>query len=235
MFSLFRPQCIHALESRAFSTSARLSWKSHKNALAEAHANLPPYPHGPARWYKQSDNGLYGGSRLQFGNNVSPKTETKSRRTWHVNVKRKSLFSKALNRRIRVRVSTRVLRTIDKVGGLDEYLLGEKSARIRELGMEGWRLRCMIMGTKSVQERFNAQRRALGLAEVDYAALALETSQLDAEILDMIDEAEAEFVVEPDDYVEEVAIGGGDAYAAQQAISETFVDKVQEAKNLHAA
>lgn len=75
----------------------------------------------------------------------------------------------------------------------------------------------------------------MGLAEVDYAALALETSQLDAEILDMIDESEAEFVVEPDDYVEEVAIGGGDAYAAQQAISETFADKVQEAKKLHAA
>lgn len=127
------------------------------------------------------------------------------------------------------------MRTIDKVGGLDEYLLGEKSARIRDLGMEGWRLRCMIMGTKSVQERFNAQRRALGLPEVDYAALALEATQLDAEMLDMIDESEAEFVVEPDDYVEEVAIGGGDAYAAQQGISETFADKVQESKNIHAA
>ncbi|KEQ71251.1 hypothetical protein M436DRAFT_11956, partial [Aureobasidium namibiae CBS 147.97] len=148
---------------RTFTTSASLAWKSHKNALAEVHANVPPYPHGPARWFKQSDKGLYGGQRIQFGNNVSRKTEIKTRRSWYPNIKRKALFSKALNRRIRVRVSTRVMRTIDKVGGLDEYLLGDKSARIKALGMEGWRLRCMIMATKTVQNRFNEQRRALGL------------------------------------------------------------------------
>ena len=204
MFSLFRPRCAHALEARAFSTSTPLAWKSHKNALAEAHANLPPYPYGPARWFKQSDKGLYGGSRLQFGNNVSPKTETKSRRTWHVNVNRKSLFSKALNRRIRVRVSTRVLRTIDKVGGLDEYLLGEKSARIQQLGMEGWRLRCMIMGTRTVQERFNAQRKALGLPLVDYAALALESAQLPPGLMEFSEDSE--FVVEGEEEAEDSAV-----------------------------
>lgn len=234
MFASFRPQCLRALESRAFSTSTRLSWKSHKNALAETHADLPPYPHGPARWYKQSDKGLYGGQRLQFGNNVSPDTETKSRRTWHPNVKRKSLFSKALNRRIRVRVSTRVLRTIDKVGGLDEYLLGEKSARIRQLGMEGWRLRCMVMATKSVQERFNAQRRALGLPEVDYAALALETAQLPPELLEMpLDDSE--FVVEADEEVEQVAIAGGDIHHAQQSPEVNFAERVEQAKGVHAS
>ncbi|GAB7349105.1 hypothetical protein MBLNU459_g8055t1 [Dothideomycetes sp. NU459] len=197
MFSSLRPRCLHTLPSRTFTTTARTSWKSHKNALAEAHADLPPYPHGPARWFKQSDKGLYGGSRLQFGNNVSPDTETKTRRKWHPNIKRKSLFSRALNRRIRVRVTTRVLRTIDKVGGLDEYLLGEKSARIKQLGMEGWRLRCMVMATKTVQERFNAQRRALGLPEVDYAAAAaLESSQFPVELLGQPLGEDVEFTVD---------------------------------------
>ena len=60
----------------------------------------------------------------------------------------------------------RVLRTLDKVGGLDEYLLGEKSMRIKELGMAGWRLRWRIMQTEKVKERFRRQRVAMGLPEV---------------------------------------------------------------------
>lgn len=64
---------------------------------------------------------------------------------------------------LRVRVTARVLRTIDKCGGLDEYLLGEKAGRIKELGMGGWKLRWRIMQTGSVKERFRRQREALGL------------------------------------------------------------------------
>jgi large subunit ribosomal protein L28 len=198
MFALLRPQCLNASPAtRTFTSSASLAWKSHKNALKELHENVPPYPHGRSLWFKQSDKGLYGGQRIQFGNNVSPKTEIKTRRKWYPNIKRKALFSVALNRRIRVRVSTRVLRTIDKLGGLDEYLLGDKSARIRTLGMEGWRLRCMIMATKSVQDRFNHQRRTLGLPEVDYTLLAMELNQLPDEVMAAEAEAEPlEFAVE---------------------------------------
>ena len=64
---------------------------------------------------------------------------------------------------LRVRVQARVLRTIDKVGGLDEYLLGNKAGRIKELGMEGWLLRWKIMQTEAVQERFRQEKMAMGL------------------------------------------------------------------------
>ena len=64
---------------------------------------------------------------------------------------------------VRVRVLARVLRTIDKVGGLDEYLLGDKAARIKELGMEGWSLRYKLMQTASVKERFRLEKIALGM------------------------------------------------------------------------
>lgn len=60
-------------------------------------------------------------------------------------------------------MQARVLRTIDKVGGLDEYLLGEKAARIKDLGMGGWALRWRIMSTDTVQERFRRQRVEMGL------------------------------------------------------------------------
>lgn len=64
---------------------------------------------------------------------------------------------------MRVRVTTRVLRTVDKCGGLDEYLLGEKAGRIKDLGMGGWKLRWRIMKTEKVKQRFAREREAAGL------------------------------------------------------------------------
>ncbi|KAI5370177.1 Putative ribosomal protein L28/L24 [Septoria linicola] len=165
MAALFRPSRAICQCQRSFSTSipraVSLQWdKNDSDALAEV---LPPYPYGPAQWYKQSNRGLYGGQRKQFGNNVSGDFDTKTRRTWKPNVFTRKLFSKALNRYVQVKVSSRVLRTIDKLGGLDEYLLGEKEARIKQLGESGWWLRWAILQTPQVRARFAAEREALGL------------------------------------------------------------------------
>jgi large subunit ribosomal protein L28 len=94
---------------------------------------------------------------------VSEKNEIKTRRYWRPNVHSKRLWSEALQAYIRLRITTRVLRTLDKVGGLDEYLLGEKAGRIKELGMGGWKLRWRIMQTEAVKERFRKQRELMGL------------------------------------------------------------------------
>lgn len=125
----------------------------------------PPYPYGPNMWYKQSNLGLYGGKAIRAGNNVSHKTKTKTRRTWKPNIVRKNVYSAALDQRIKLRISTRVLRTIDKVGGLDEYLLGEKEARIRELGVAGWSLRWAVMNSVWGRARMGREARKLGLPE----------------------------------------------------------------------
>ena len=132
------------------------------------------YPYGPAQWYKQADTGLYGGQRIRFGNNVGPKSGTKTRRKWAVNVFRKRLFSKALNTMVQIRVSKRVLRTIDKVGGLDQYLLGEKEARVRELGLRGWELRWALMQTEGVRKGFRKEGLELGLRAVEKRVEKLE-------------------------------------------------------------
>lgn len=58
-----------------------------------------------------------------------------------------------------------MLRTIDKVGGLDEYLLGDRPGRIKELGPGGWALRWRLLGTESVRERYRVERRRLGVPE----------------------------------------------------------------------
>lgn len=63
------------------------------------------------------------------------------------------MFSRALGHKIRVKVSARVMRTIDKVGGLDEYLLGGGAMRVKELGLEGWRLRWAVVNRLTLQKR----------------------------------------------------------------------------------
>lgn len=64
-----------------------------------------------------------------------------------------------------------MLRTIDKVGGLDEYLLGGKRARVKELGMGGWALRWSLWQTDMVRERFRTERERLGVPEGGWEGL----------------------------------------------------------------
>lgn len=135
---------------------------------------IPPYPHGPRRVYKQSNGGLYGSSRIQFGNNVSEKHDVKTPRKWRPNVQRRRLWSDSLRCFVQTRVTTRVLRTIDKAGGLDNYLLADKSQRIKDLGPWGWKLRWRVMQSDTVRLRFAAERAALGLPPVPDRVLQAE-------------------------------------------------------------
>ena len=102
---------------------------------------------------------------IQFGNNVSPDTETKTRRHWKPNVLNKNIYSIALKKMIRLRVTANVLKVIDREGGLDEYLLKEDETRIKELGPMGWALRWRIMQTPDVIAQFRAKAQALGLQQ----------------------------------------------------------------------
>ncbi len=148
---------------RSFTTTLSRLARPSDSLLKHRHREIPKYPYGPSTIYKQSNFGLYGNATIQFGNKVSERNEIKSRRRWKPNVHSKRLWSEAMGKFIRVRVLARVLRTIDKVGGLDEYLLGDKAARIKELGMEGWGLRYKLMQTASVKERFRLEKIALGM------------------------------------------------------------------------
>lgn len=164
---LFRPSHPSLTTLRTFTSTPLLQAKSTKKRLAYEHASIPAYPYGPSQIYKQSNFGLYGLQKIRYGNKVSEKNEIKTRRYWRPNVHFKRLWSDSLGAFVRVRITTRVLRTVDKVGGLDEYLLGEKAQRIKELGMGGWKLRWRIMQTERVKERFRLQREQLGLPPVE--------------------------------------------------------------------
>jgi ribosomal protein L28 len=161
--------------ARNFSTSRP---QQAKNDVYNLTKDTPPYPYGPRYLYKQSNFGLYGLSRVRFGNRVADSEfKTKTRRRWHPNVQNKNVFSEALDRKVKVKMTARVMRTIDKVGGLDNYLLGDKPQRLRELGPKGWTLRWKLMQTPDVQARFAKQREELGLKEEDRDVTLEETAR----------------------------------------------------------
>lgn len=101
---------------------------------------------------------------IQFGNKISKgKNKGKTRRCWKPNVRRKMMWSDALQKNLFIKVTRRSLRTIQKSGGLDKYLLNDKPSRIKELGIFGWYLRWQVMKSPKVQKEMKDERERLGI------------------------------------------------------------------------
>jgi large subunit ribosomal protein L28 len=69
------------------------------------------------------------GTRAQTGHNVSH-SNRKTKRRFRPNVQQVSLISEALGHSVGLRVTTRTLRSVQKSGGLDAFLLGTADARL---------------------------------------------------------------------------------------------------------
>tara|TARA_B100000965_G_C19534580_1_gene732723 strand:- start:788 stop:1081 length:294 start_codon:yes stop_codon:yes gene_type:complete len=61
------------------------------------------------------------GKKHQTGHNVSH-SNIKSKRRFMINLNSVTLFSESLKKKFRFRIAASTLRTIDKHGGLDQYL-----------------------------------------------------------------------------------------------------------------
>ena len=69
------------------------------------------------------------GKGVLTGNNVSH-SQVKTRRRFLPNLHVASLHSEVLGRSVRMRVSSRALRSVDHRGGLDNYLLKAKDSQL---------------------------------------------------------------------------------------------------------
>ena len=69
-----------------------------------------------------------------FGHNVSH-SNRKTNRRFDPNLQKITFYSDALCCRVPLRVSTRVLRTVQKKGGLDAYLVAEDDAKLAPKGL----------------------------------------------------------------------------------------------------
>lgn len=208
--------------SRAsFSTTAAASRQTPTH-LKVPFEKVPDYPYGPFRWYKQRNSGLYGTSKIRFGNTVSQPHNIKQPTSWRPNRHTKRLWSPSLNMFIRTRLTAHVLKTVDRLGGIDEYLLGTKQRRIKELGPAGWRLRWKVMQSAPVQEKWAREREALGLppkgadALLEDAGVAPSPEEV-AEIDAMLERGD-EFVI-------------GEEVVEEKFMAEEPVGKVTEARN----
>ncbi|MCB5943754.1 50S ribosomal protein L28 [Acidocella sp. KAb 2-4] len=73
------------------------------------------------------------GKTVQSGNNVSH-ANNKTRRRFLPNLQVTTLLSDALGN-VRLRLSTRAIRTIEHNGGLDAYLLSQTNAKLTDEGL----------------------------------------------------------------------------------------------------
>lgn len=62
------------------------------------------------------------GKKVQYGNNVSH-SNNKTKRRFMPNLQNVSLLSDKLGRKIRLRLSTSAIRSVEKKGGIDYYLI----------------------------------------------------------------------------------------------------------------
>ncbi len=90
------------------------------------------------------------GKQAQFGHNVSH-SNRKTNRRFLPNIQKVTLPSEALGRELSLQISTRALRTVQKKGGLDRFLLETDDAK---LAPEGLRLK------RKVKKALGAPRRA---------------------------------------------------------------------------
>jgi len=74
------------------------------------------------------------GRKVQFGNNVSH-SKRRTRRQFKPNVQKVTLASDVLGCDIALKVSTRALRTVQKHGGLDAFLLKTPDTGLAEEGL----------------------------------------------------------------------------------------------------
>ena len=75
------------------------------------------------------------GKEVQFGHNVSHSMRATNRR-FEPNVQSVRFKSELLDRYVRLKVAARTIRTVQKKGGLDGYLLGTDDRKLMPAGLK---------------------------------------------------------------------------------------------------
>ncbi|MGE0744863.1 MAG: 50S ribosomal protein L28 [Rhodospirillales bacterium] len=88
------------------------------------------------------------GKGVLTGNNVSH-ANNKTRRRFLPNLQETALLSDALGQMVRLRLSTRAIRTIEHNGGLDAFLLGTSNLKLPE---DAQRLKRRIAKAKAARD-----------------------------------------------------------------------------------
>jgi len=75
------------------------------------------------------------GTKPQFGHNVSH-SNRRTKRRFDPNLQQATFYSDALRHRVGLRVTTRAIRTVQKHGGLDRFLVNTDAAKLAPVGQK---------------------------------------------------------------------------------------------------
>eukprot|EP00567_Pseudictyota_dubia_P014296 CAMPEP_0197443264 /NCGR_PEP_ID=MMETSP1175-20131217/9042_1 /TAXON_ID=1003142 /ORGANISM="Triceratium dubium, Strain CCMP147" /LENGTH=231 /DNA_ID=CAMNT_0042973869 /DNA_START=18 /DNA_END=714 /DNA_ORIENTATION=+ len=115
-----------AVASRALSAHHYSSGNAHVLSRTSLVPFDPCHLNGQKRHRSnRSRRGLYDGKDVRSGNRVSFSMK-KTKRKFKPNVFKKSVYSETLDQMVRFHITTSALRSIDRMGGLDNYLLKSK-------------------------------------------------------------------------------------------------------------
>ncbi|EGV61914.1 hypothetical protein PSN45_000609 [Yamadazyma tenuis] len=146
---LFAPDKYYKI-TRYAKPLSKVSYKAGDVIPADRKVSIPPnkrhYPlyEYETMFFKSQNRGLYGGLQRTSSRTCS-ESGNKNLRSHKPNIVSSSIYSEILDKVFKVKVSTRVLKTISKEGGLDNYLLKDKPARIKTMGKVAWRIKYDIM------------------------------------------------------------------------------------------
>jgi len=102
----------------------------------------------------RSRRGVYDGKDIRTGNNLSFSMKH-TKRTFKPNVFIKRLYSEILDEMVRFHLTTSTLRSIDKCGGLDNYILTSRHVT----SGEGLKTKKRIVNTLKYRERKTRQQQ----------------------------------------------------------------------------
>ena len=102
----------------------------------------------------RSRRGLYNGKDIRTGNNLSFSMKH-TKRTFKPNVFIKRVYSEILDEMVRFHLTTSTLRSIDKCGGLDNYLLTSKHVA----SGEGLKAKKRVISALKYKERKASQEQ----------------------------------------------------------------------------
>ncbi|KAH9815490.1 ribosomal L28 family-domain-containing protein [Melampsora americana] len=122
------------------STTTHQSHAQNQSSISYGVTYVPPLKI-TRQHTKRADYGLYDGLKVKAGDNI-PKSKHRTKRVWNPNVQKSSLWSEVLNQSLQLKVTTAALKMIDKVGGLDRYVLQMSDKR---LGGTGIRIRELVI------------------------------------------------------------------------------------------
>jgi len=113
--------------------------------------------------FKRAQRGLFAGKKRLTGYSVSA-SKRHTKRVWLPNVQRKRLFSAILDKPVTISVTTTALRTIDRFGGLDEYILRSQPGQLKSAFGETLRreLKKHAESAEKYKERVAARSGASG-------------------------------------------------------------------------